>query len=167
MSWQRVEIEIPSGYGPNEREEIAEDVIEFIINRSKEGRDKNNKKFPRYSKSYAAIKGVSRDSVDLTLSDEMLNSLEFLSSKKGKIVVGFDKGDAEMNARAEGNILGSYGGNPKASRARDFLGIAKKDLDNILSQYPMEQEEGNTRDTNSISGALARINRIIDSIDFD
>lgn len=116
------------------------EVIDFIVNRTEKGIDKNGEKFPKYSASYVNSNdfknaGKSKGKVNLTLSKEMLNSIELLSEKSGELVVGFDKGDKELNGKAEGNIVGSYGGEPDPKKARDFLGIADKDLDRIVKRY--------------------------------
>lgn len=72
----------------------------------------------------------------------MLNSIELLKHKNGEIVIGFDKGDKELNSKAEGNIKGTYGTDrPNPKKARDFLGIKASDLKNILDKYPIKDKE--------------------------
>lgn len=132
MSWIKTKIEIPKFLKPKERELLAESVIEFIRLRTLEGKDKNNRKFAKYSKAYAERKGVSRDSVDLFLSGELLEELKPLSHKSGEIVIGYDKGNDELNGKAEGNILGTYGNSTPVTKGRDYLGITKKDLSSIV-----------------------------------
>ena len=47
--WQRTRISIPKGYSPEERQVIAQEIIDFIIDRSqKKNKDKNNRKFPSH-----------------------------------------------------------------------------------------------------------------------
>lgn len=70
----------------------------------------------------------------------MLASLEILEAKKGTIEIGFEKGSTE-NAKAEGNILGTYGKDKQVAPKRDFLGITKGDLKGILAKYPIKDEE--------------------------
>lgn len=149
MTWIKEKIKIPTSIKPTERQKIAEGIIEHIINRSAAGYDKNNKKFPKYSIAYAKKKGVGVKEVDLILSGEMLESLKVLSVKKaGEILIGFDKKDDENNAKAEGNILGSYGGDPNEDKARDFLGIDQDELDLFLEA---QQEEVTDEDVQEIS----------------
>lgn len=136
--WTRTRIELPPELSPQQREQVGKDIIDFIIDRTKKGRNKLNRAFPGYSKSYIKsldfkIAGKSPGRVNLTLSGDMLAALKVLSHKKGSVLIGFDNG-TEENARAEGNILGTYGGSPTGKK-RDFLGITKKDLDVILSVY--------------------------------
>lgn len=136
MSWIKKEILIPNDYSSDDAETMAEEILNFIIERSKKGNGSDGEKFPGYSDSYKKsldfkIAGKS-SKVDLTLSGEMLDSLEVLSAKKGKIVIGFEKG-SDMNARAEGNILGSYGqSKPNPSKARNFMELSNNELSKII-----------------------------------
>lgn len=149
MTWQRTTIQIPKDLKPKQRQAIALEVIDFIVERSKSGKDKNGKAFPKYSAGYANSQdfknaGKSKGKVNLTLSSEMLNSIELLKDKAGELVIGFDKSDDELNGKAEGNILGTYGKDtPNPSKARDFLGIQEKDLNKILKNY-VSDDEGRT-----------------------
>jgi hypothetical protein len=59
--------------------EIAKEVIE---NRTLDGRDINGKAFKKYSKEYAELKDVSRDSVDLFVKGDMLDSIGRRKSKE-------------------------------------------------------------------------------------
>lgn len=136
MPQQKVEIPVPEEFKPRQRVELADLVIEHIINRTKKGVDKNGKPFPKYSKSYEEsldfkIAGKSKDKVDLQLSGDMLAALTLLKEKRGKLEIGYERGSDE-NDRAEGNILGSYGGSPNRKKARDFLGVEKKKLKELI-----------------------------------
>lgn len=96
----------------------------------------DGEKFPGYSAAYKNslnFKLAGKTSkVNLTLSGEMLDSLEILQAKRGKIVIGYQK-DSEMNGRAEGNILGTYGTNtPNPSKARNFMELSDNELSKIL-----------------------------------
>jgi hypothetical protein len=128
---------------------IAEDVIDFILRRTERGLDKNNKSFPKYSKSYSEsldfeIAGKSRNHVDLQLSGDMLTNLEVINvSIAGFITVGF-KGGSEENNRAawqRNNLRPDF---PK----RDFLGITDKDLRFITNRYTdlLQQQVTQERD---------------------
>jgi len=135
-------LEIPEDLSPEQRAQLADDVIEYIVDRTKKGYDWRGRKFPGYSPDYIKsldfkIAGKSRSRIDLTLSGEMLADLKLISHKPGSLLIGFEAG-SESNAKAEGNILGSYGGSPKRSRARDFLGITDRDFQRILEPYEME-----------------------------
>ncbi len=136
---QKVVIDIPEGYPPEVREAIAQEIVDFIVNRTASGRDKDGDKFVKYDKEYADEKGVSRSKVDLVQTGDMLNALSVLKVGTTSITIGYEKGD-EINGQVEGNRLGSYGGDPDPSRARDFLGISNVDLKKILKKYPDREE---------------------------
>ena len=133
-------IEIPKGFKPSERREIAQEIIEFIQDRAinqntgfnpESGR---NKKFPRYSKEYAEkVKRTSRGNVDLVLEGEMFSAMKLLNDTSGSVTIGFD--DEDVLGKAEGNHKGSYGGTPDPKKARPFLGIQQSDLKRILAKY--------------------------------
>lgn len=140
MAWQRVRIQIPDSVKPADRSGVGNQIVARIRERAidgvgvkKSGGSFINAKFPKYTKEYAKRKGVSRGSVDLVLSGKMLTALKLLSSKKGSVLVGFKKG-ATVNKKAEGNITGSYGGSPNKSKARNFLGLPKSDVNRIVRE---------------------------------
>jgi hypothetical protein len=144
MPQQKVEIPIPDDLKPAQRAELADLIIEHIVDRTQRGLDKEGKRFPGYSKEYIKSldfknAGKSRSKVDLQLSGDMLAALTLLTEKKGLLKIGFERG-ADENDRAEGNILGSYGRDPDPSKARDFLGIQKSKLKELIA-YVKEQDE--------------------------
>jgi hypothetical protein len=144
MPQQKVEIPIPDDLKPAQRAELADLIIEHIVDRTQRGLDKEGKRFPGYSKEYIKSldfknAGKSKSKVDLQLSGDMLAALTLLTEKKGLLKIGFERG-AEENDRAEGNILGSYGREPDPSKARDFLGIQKSKLKELIA-YVKEQDE--------------------------
>lgn len=145
-------------------------MVDFIVERTKEGKGRDGKPFPGYSESYKrsldfkiAGKGST---VDLTLTGEMLDTLKVLDAKKGKIVIGFEADDP-VNDRAEGNILGSYGGDPNPKKARNFLDVSDKEVANILANYPLDniRERLNNLSAAELSRVLAK--EITDELEFD
>jgi hypothetical protein len=158
--WQRVKIDLPDVYGPEERRAIALDVLDFIRKRTQDGRDKKNRSFPGYSKSYEdsldfKIAGKSKGQVDLTLSGDMLGALDLLSHKNGQIMVGYENG-TEENAKADGNIRGTYGGKSTGKR-RDFLGITSSDLGQILERYPVKGKNADQKRQERVEAVLAAL----------
>lgn len=96
----------------------------------------DGEKFPGYSAAYKNslnFKLAGKTSkVNLTLSGEMLDSLEILEARRGKVVIGYQK-DSDMNGRAEGNILGTYGTDtPNPRKARNFMDLSNNELSKIL-----------------------------------
>lgn len=106
------------------------------MERTNKGVDKDGAKFPGYSKEYMKsldfkIAGKSK-SVDLQLSGDMLAAIKALKTTRNWVEIGFEKG-SEENARADGNIRGTYGkSSPIPGKARDFLGISEKELVKII-----------------------------------
>ena len=146
---QKFSISIPKSLDDIEREELADLIIEHIRSRSEKGLDKNNEPFPpysgdnkkkgKYSKAYAdsldfKIAGKSPSKLNLTLSGDMLASIELLESEQGRLTIGFEKGSNE-NAKADGNIRGTYGQNKKVTAGRKFLGINASDKRRIIDEY--------------------------------
>lgn len=156
--WQRFSIDIPDNYGPSEREAIAQDVIQFIQERTKNGLNKNNRAMPGYSKEYiqsVEFRAAGKDAgkVDLTLTGDMLGALDLISHQPGKLLIGFENGTFE-NAKADGNIRGTYGRNKATKKRRDFLGITKSDLARILENYTPDTSLDNA-ETAALAGEAA------------
>ena len=126
--WQRFLVKIPKEFDEEQRETIADAIIEHIKFRTEQGIDKDGKPFAPYSKRYIEsldfkIAGKSAGDVNLTLSGDMLAELSLLRHKRGELMIGYKRG-SEENARADGNIRGTYGqSQPNKRRARNFLGL--------------------------------------------
>jgi hypothetical protein len=125
------------------RGELSNRIIDFITERTLAGQNVYGRKWAgkagKYTKAYAKKKGQTSP-VDLQLDGDMLSALKQLSSKKGSITIGFEKGSKEER-KAEGNIRGTYGQpSPIKGKARPFLDILKKDLNNILDEYIEDAE---------------------------
>lgn len=136
--WQKIKIDL-SGYGlsPDQKDEVADLIIERIVNRTDQGKDKNNRPFKEYSDSYKEsldfkIAGKKGKPVNLQLSGDMLAALSVLDKTSRSVTIGFENG-SEENAKADGNIRGTYGNpSPNPKKARDFLGITIKELTDII-----------------------------------
>ena len=145
---QKIKISIDPKYSTEEKQAIAQDVIDFIVKRTKKRLDKNGDRMPGYSKAYAktpegqAAGKRTGQAANLTLSGDMLYALgEYQKIGKSYIEIGYEKG-SEENGKAEGNILGTYGKSiPNPSKARDFLGINDSELDKILQNYPLNDDD--------------------------
>jgi len=138
---QTLVLELPDYIDLSDFKSIGRDVIEFI---QKRAIDENtgfnpdtgrNKRFPKYTKAYAALKGSSKSDVNLILSSDMFNAMDVtkVQPRARRVEIGFT--DSEQNAKAAGNQLGSYGRDPDPKKARYFMGITKTDLEAILDKY--------------------------------
>ena len=142
MAWMRKKLLVPKGFGPKQREELGQDVIEEIRARSKAGLDRRNNQFRPYSPSYRKAKrrlGGSTSVVNLTLSGQMLRDLKLISHRSGQIIVGYEKG-TKSNSKAEGNIKGTYGGKVKRKKPRDFLGVPREDYTELKRRVKERSE---------------------------
>jgi hypothetical protein len=171
MAQQKFTISIPKGYESDERRSIGLDIIERIIDRTKQGKGKDNKDFSgeaaKYSDSYKksfdfklAGKGST---VNLSLSGEMLNAMEVLETSDGEITIGYRANDKFNNDKAEGNILGSYGGKPNAAKARDFLGITEDEMSTILKKYPISGDGLSATELGALLAATRESDRLADN----
>lgn len=136
MPQQKVKIEIPEHLKPSQRKELADLIIEHIVDRTQRGLDKDGRKFGPYSKAYTESldfknAGKRKGKVDLTLSGDMLAALSLLNEKKGALTVGYERG-AEENGRVEGLRTGDYGGN--RGPVRDFLGLKRSKIKELVKE---------------------------------
>ncbi len=140
-----LKLKIPSHLSSEERREVALRAIDFIVDRTQEGKSVSGKKWSgkagKYSDGYAEIKG-QKSPVDLTDTTKMLTAIKYLKSKgkSTELVVGYRKG-TKQERKASGNILGTYGQpRPIPGKARAFLDILKKDLTPIINEVISERE---------------------------
>ena len=164
------EIELPEGYTGSTAREIGEELINFVIDRSKDGKGKDGKSFPKYSKTYIdsiefQLAGKSADEIDLTLSSELLDSMTVLEATGKKIKIGFEEGDSRNNGVAEGNIIGSYGQSSGNSRkARNFLDLSSNEVSRILDKFAPEKQKEETSNRKAIR---ERASQIVEDFNFD
>jgi len=135
--WQKFKVDLTGlGLDEDQRAEVADLVIERIVERTTQGKDKDGKRFAGYSKAYKdslnfKVAGKS-GKVDLQLSGDMLAAIEALDVTRRSITIGFEPGSDE-NAKADGNIRGTYGqSKPIPGKERDFLGITERELAKII-----------------------------------
>jgi len=165
---QFIDVKLPDSYSSEVVEAIGSEIISTIRKRTIKGKDKDGEKFADYSKAYTEsvdfrAGGKSKGSVNLTLSGDMLASMELLELKKNKIRIGFEEG-SDINARADGNIRGTYGQpKPIPGKARDFLGVTPEELAKILAKYPADDPEADLR-AEAVLEAQAKIDERISKV---
>lgn len=166
--WVKTEILLPKDYDDDDAQTVAEEILNFIVERTKKGKGSDGVNFPEYSPLYKASDafklGGKSSTVNLTLSGEMLDSLEVLEAKRGKIVFGFAK-DSDMNGRADGNCRGSYGtSKDDPSKARNFMELSGKELAKIIRSLDiLPRETQNKIAKDAKAGAID----IIDNFQFE
>lgn len=148
---QRVKFDIPEGLTREQRTALGEALIEQMRKNAESGKGRSfdNKairdglidaytKFPKYSKGYIKSldfknAGKSQSKVDLTLSGDLLQSMQVVSNKPDQITIGFPD---DQQGKADGNIRGTYGkDSPDSSKARNFLGLTETDFNKIVKKF--------------------------------
>jgi len=130
MPKQSFTVKIPEGLNPAQRDDFIDEVLEHIVERSKDGtgvkktgRGFSLVSFPAYSKEYG-----KKGTVDLTVDGDMLDSIEAFNKKRTSAEIGY-KSNNPQAGKAEGNITGSYGKpSPNKKKARNFLGMTAGEL---------------------------------------
>lgn len=119
--------------------DIGQSMIDTIINRTEKRKDVNGKmlKSP-YSDSYAKSAvfkeyGKSKNKVNMTLTGDMLASIDILESDSSKIVIGFN--DSTQEAKAANHNQGI------TVPERPFFGVNDKELKKIKSNFISEIEK--------------------------
>jgi hypothetical protein len=119
--------------------DIGQSMIDLIISRTEKRKDVNGKalKSP-YSDSYAKSSifkeyGKSKNKVNMTLTGDMLSSIEVLESDSSQIVIGFN--DPTQEAKAANHNQGI------TVPERPFFGVNDKELKKIKSKFIAEIEK--------------------------
>ena len=146
--WQRFNVDLSDfDLTSDEKEQVGDLIVERIVNRTDKGIDADGEKFAPYSKGYLKslnfkIAGKSKAKVDLQLSGDMLAALKVLKDKGDSLTIGFERGSVE-NAKADGNIRGTYGQpKPNPFLSRDFLGISDVELIKIVKTIKRNTPKG-------------------------
>lgn len=170
---QKFTVKVSNKYDADERLAIGLEIIDHILKRTEKGLDKNNKSFPSYSTGYKesldySLAGKS-GTVNLKLSGEMLGAIEVLEvSKSGEITIGIPADDDFNNAKAEGNIKGTYGQKRSTGKKRDFMGISRDDLTAIKDKYKINNKEEREKTANRVAELLTATqlsSGVIDQLD--
>jgi hypothetical protein len=150
---QEVDLESILGRVPTdvEAKQFIDDALDLIIERTQSGVDINGKQFKAYSSDYARFKGVSRGSVDLTLTSEMLASMA------GE----FDRGMVKIFVDEE-QVLKSYNHNtgdtlPK----RTYFGLTDTETEDLASTLGIGPASDSARELN-LTEILNNIGFVVD-----
>lgn len=124
------------GYTPSDKQKemFFNLTVDKIVQRTADGKDIDGKKFTKYSKDYAAKKGVPRTAVDLIDEGKMLGANQ--STGKQKNIV-------KIQVRPGKETLKSFNHNVGDTLpTRNYFGIkSEKDLIGIIDQVDSIGEE--------------------------
>ena len=112
------------------RAEIADSIIQKIVDRTQSGKSLRGKPFKKYSKDYQGIRsaaGLSPTEVDLTFSGEMLNSIITKKENERKIILGWD--DDTNEAKAYNHNTGD------TLPQREFFGLQEKEKAELRNEF--------------------------------
>lgn len=173
-NYKNFKIKVPKNLPQKVKEAIAQEVIDEVIKRSQiDNKDKNGRSFPGYSKEYKEsfdFQFKRGGGVNLTLSGEMLESMEVVDVKdNGEITIGYDNADSDLKGKVDGNCSGSYGQSTGSYlKARNFLGIESDRLKKIIDKYKQVPEvvaENRAEMINKISSVSIKLNPMKSFID--
>lgn len=151
-------INVPQELSSVQRQAIGLDVIQFIIERTKNGLDINNNPFAEYKQSYKntldyKIGHAASDKVNLTLSGEMLGTIRIISHGTGFIKLGFEDSEAAKKAQWVSSPTGQKAGKQSPRR---FFGISQKDLNKIINTYKSNERALATAQTKEVADKATR-----------
>lgn len=165
MAQQKIDIRVPIELDSLGRQVVGQQIIDFIVDRTRRGLGIDNKPFTGYSESYKqsddfAAAGKS-STVNLTLTGDMLSDLQVLTHTAGIITIGYTEGSDE-NERAMWHRQPRPNVKTGAlAPTRDFLGISEKDLNLIVSRYLADNPIEAELQTRSQREARALFNRTL------
>ena len=96
MPEQSFTVNVPADFDPTDRAEFVDAIIDYIIDRTKNGTgiraSGQRYDFPAYTAEYAAMKGVGVGDVDLTDTGAMLESMRVLRQNGEQVTIGYRNG---------------------------------------------------------------------------
>lgn len=119
MAEQSFTVPVPEDFDPDDRAEFIDAIIDYIVDRTTDGKSIHGGKFRMYSAAYAEAKGVGRSEVDLMDTGAMLDSMRVLRQNGSELTIGYRDG-SKLAKRAEYNQEGRT--------PRPFLGLNKREL---------------------------------------
>ena len=157
---QKINLRTLLGRKPTNEEKtlFAELSVELINNRTLDGKDIDGKKFTKYSKAYAAKKGVPRSAVDLFLDGDMLDSIDLTGETRDTIAIGIIGGvDAlKSDNHNKGVTL------PK----REFFGVTRKEAESMIESI-RDDGDGDTTKTEARGFTLADLAAALKQLDIE
>lgn len=163
---QEIDLKDYLGRKPSAKEKklFAELAIDTIENRTLDGQTINGGKFKKYSKAYAELKGVTRDSVDMFLKGDMLENIDRRSSKEkaGTVFIQMKKGKETKKAfnHQSGDTL------PK----REFFGVTDKEafkMANEIKDTKLDTPKLVASESASTGTSLAQLRAALDLLDIE
>ena len=131
----------------NQKRIFAELAKDVMTNRTLDGKTINGGSFKKYTKEYAEFKGVTRDSVDLFLEGDMLDSLSRNTDSEDKDTVAIAIGSGETKKAYNHNTGDTL---PK----REFFGVTDDEAKAIARKV----KSARVRTTTSLGSLRDQVN---------
>jgi hypothetical protein len=132
----------------SEKELFADIAKATIESRTLDGKTINGGKFKKYSKTYADLKGVTRDSVDLFLKGDMLDGIGRRKSKEKSSTVYIQMKKGLQTKKSYNHNSGQTV--PK----REFFGITDAEASELANQI---KESKKSTSISELKAALAML----------
>ena len=140
------------------KEQIGQEVIDLMLNRTESGKDVSGKSFKKYSKSYINSAdfekyGKSANQVNMELKGDMLEDLNIVKMKGNEITIGFDS--SLSNKKAANHNQGI------TVPERQFFGVRQKDLKEIGKKFKddikqqKQKEKAKAQDAPTLANFIA------------
>jgi hypothetical protein len=140
---------------PELKQAFGQALIDYMVERTESGIDKNGKNFEKYPKTYKesdAFKAYGKtNKVNLTLTGDMLGQLEVVETKGNEIKIGWR--DETENAKAYNHNTGD------TVTKRPFFGINNPDLSSISKEFKPDFTKSKNDDV-----ILGKIDKLTDFI---
>jgi len=119
------------------KESIGQALIDEMVRRTQDGNDLKGKPFKGYSSAYMTKTGKTNPP-DLTLTGDMLDSLDVINVSGSKVKIGFNQSDVIPRAfnHNTGDTL------PK----REFFGIMREELNTVINDWKREVNRTKVRE---------------------
>jgi len=152
-----IEIDLAKSFGQKVparlKDTIGQAIIDDIITRTQSNKSLEGGKFKQYSEKYAEKKKVPRNKVDLTLTSDMLDSLDVKNASGSKIKIFVSEPNRVPVAynHQVGDTL------PK----RSFLGVRQKEMDAIVKEFKSDLGKNEAKLTKSAQTEVDRLLELI------
>lgn len=161
-SKMELEVDLDELFGtkvPNDqalREQIGQAIIDKIVERTQSGTGVNGRAFKPYSESYKKSSSFDvfgkSDDVNLTLTGDMLGTLDIKAQSRGAIRIGWR--DETQNAKAFNHHTGD------TLPRRPFFGLMDKEIKEIQQEFKPRIEEAQPTRTVRLGDLVQGINRL-------
>lgn len=156
---------LPSDFDSTDRDKAASLIIEKIVQRTTNNIDSEGKRFKNYSEAYSSslefkIANKSKNDPNLTLTGDMLNSIQVIDTGPGFITLGYNEGTPE-------NDKATWAERSDNGPARKFLGLTDKELEQVIAEVKTDRPStlsGLAKDGQAVKAAPAVTDRLIKNI---